>query len=481
VFYLFLGVLKLPDFGILGAVSLQNQTVTMGPRDRRQTPQDDLFRSALGNLLDQRHPLVKLAARIDWLVFEQEWGELFVSTTGRPAAPPRLIAGLLYLQHAYNLSDEAVVERWVENPYFQFFCGEKYFQHEMPIDASSLTRWRQRIGEAGVELLLAETVAVAKRGGIVRRQSLERITVDTTVQEKAVSYPTDAKLYACGIRSLTKQARQHGIALRQSYARKAPQALLMVNRYAKAKQSRRKRRMTRRLKTYLGRVTRDIERTLEHAPQATKAAFQEPLHRANRLLNQTRKSKHKLLAWHAPEVEVIGKGKVAKPWEFGVKVSVAVTNRESFVIGARSMPGNPYDGHTLAEALEQAEILSGVRAKRCYVDRGYKGAEVPGVRIFRSGQKRGVNTRTLKRELKRRSAVEAVIGHLKTDGRMDRCRLKGALGDALNAVLVAAGHNIRLLLRAMADLLRQILGRLSVALSAVLPQHRAEAERPATA
>ncbi len=187
---------------------------------------------------------------------------------------------------------------------------------------------------------------------------------------------------------------------------------------------------TRRLKTYLGRVTRDIERKLEPAPPATQALFREPLEKANRLLHQTRQSKNKLLSWHAPEVEVIGKGKVAKPWEFGVKVALAVTNRERFVLGCRSMPGNPYDGHTLAETLEQAEILC------------------------------GVNTRALKRELKRRSAIEAVIGHLETDGRMDRCRLKSALGDALNAVLVAAGHNLRLLLRAMANLLRRILERL---------------------
>jgi IS5 family transposase len=217
----------------------------------------------------------------------------------------------------------------------------------------------------------------------------------------------------------------------------------------------RKRRETRRLKSYLGRVTRDIERKLGNAPQATQAVFRQPLEKAHRLLQQTRKSKNKLLSWHAPEVEVIGKGKLAKPWEFGVKVALAVTNRESFILGCRSMPGNPYDGHTL----EQAAILSGVAAKRCYVDRGYKGVEVPGVRIFHSGQRRGVNTRALKDELKRRSAIEPVIGHLKSDGRMDRCRLKGALGDALNAELVAAGHNIRLLLRAIANLLRQILGR----------------------
>ena len=453
----------------------------MGPRDERHTPQNDLFRNELANLIDPRHPLVKLAHRIDWSVFDRQWGELFASPTGRPAAPPRLIAGLLYLQHAYNLSDEAVLERWLESPYFQYFCGEPYFQHELPIDPSSLTRWRQRIGEEGVEELLAQTIETARREGVVKCQSLERVTVDTTVQEKAITYPTDAKLYARGIRNLVKQARRHGLALRQSYARKAPEALLKVNRYAKARQMKRKRRETRRLKTYLGRVTRDIERKLEGAPESTKSTFRDPLDRAHRLLKQTRKSKSKLLSWHAPEVEVIGKGKVAKPWEFGVKVSVAVTNRESFVVGCRSMPNNPFDGHTLAETLEQTEILTGIAPKRCYVDRGYQGVAVPGVQIFRSGQRRGVNTRTLKRELKRRSAVEAVIGHMKTDGRMDRCRLKGAIGDALNAVLVAAGHNIRLLLRAMAALLRQILGRLQAAIEAGARNDEAESALRAAA
>ena len=220
---------------------------------------------------------------------------------------------------------------------------------------------------------------------------------------------------------------------------------------------RRKRRETKRLKTYLGRVYRDLNRKLADHPHAVQMAFREPLAKAWRLLRQERGSKEKLLSWHAPEVEVIGKGKVAKPWEFGVKTTVAVTNRESFVVGCRSLPGNPYDGHTLPEALEQVEILTGVAPKRCYVDRGYRGAAVPGVAIYRSGQRRGVNTRQLRRELKRRSAIEAVIGHMKTDGRMDRCRLKGRLGDALHAVLCAAGHNIRLLLRHLAAFLRRLL------------------------
>ncbi len=245
----------------------------------------------------------------------------------------------------------------------------------------------------GVELLLAETATVARGSGLVKRQSLERVSVDTTVMEKVVSYPTDAKLYARGLRQLVRLAQKHGVRLRQSYVRKAPLALLLVNRYAKARQMRRKRCETKRLKTYLGRVYRDINRELCDHPQRLREAFVEPLGKAWRLLRQTRSSKGKLLAWHAPEVEVIGKGKLAKPWEFGVKTTLAVTNRESFVVGCQTLPGNPYDGHTLPEALQQVETLTGIAPKRCYVDRGYRGSAVPGVAIYRSGQRRGVNTR----------------------------------------------------------------------------------------
>ena len=161
----------------------------------RPPEQADLLRPRLVDLIDLRHELVKLTALIDWEVFEREWSGFFPSATGRPAIPPRLVAGLLYLQHAYRLSDEAIVARWVENPYYQHLTGETFFQHRLPIDPSSLTRWRKRIGEEGVEWLLTQTIEAGRKSGAIDESSVKRVAVDTTVMEKAIAYPTDARLY----------------------------------------------------------------------------------------------------------------------------------------------------------------------------------------------------------------------------------------------------------------------------------------------
>ena len=222
---------------------------------------------------------------------------------------------------------------------------------------------------------------------------------------------------------------------------------MMANRYSHAKHMKRKRKMLKQLKTLVGRVYRDIERQLDNQSDAVKSAFKETLAKTQRILNQQPQDKNKLYSFHATEVECIAKGKVHKKYEFGVKVGITVTNKSNFVLGARSFPGNPYDGHTLESCLEQAEILSGTRAKEAFVDLGYRGVEVPGITIYKARQKRGVDTRRLKRALKRRNAIEPVIGHLKNDGLLGRNYLKGELGDAMHAILCGAGHNIRLILR----------------------------------
>ena len=278
--------------------------------------------------------------------------------------------------------------------------------------------------------------------------------VDTTVQEKAVAHPTDSRLLNAAREKLVEAAQREGIELRQSYARVGPQKQLQAGRYAHAKQYKRMRGAIGSLRTWLGRVIRDVER--KAATPSPKLA--EILTRAKRLHAHKREDKNKLYAWHAPEVECIAKGKARTPYEFGVKVSLAVTAKEGFVVGMRSMPGNPYDGHTLAEQLEQVEILTGVRPKEAFVDRGYRGGEVPeGCAMYVSGQKRGV-TAALKRWIKRRSAIEPHIGHMKSDGLLGRCHLKGAEGDAMHAVLCGAGHNLRLLLNRLRAFLRLLYG-----------------------
>jgi transposase, IS5 family len=274
----------------------------MRPRRPKATPCEDLFRARLSNQLDLKHPLIRLAGLIEWESFETEFGALYHATLGRPGKPTRLMVGLSYLKHSYNLSDEQVCERWVENPYWQFFCGFDYLQHNLPIEPSSLTRWRERIGASGMERLLAATVEAALASGAVRPSSLERVTVDTTVQPKAIAFPLDSRLYHRGREILVRLAAKHGVKLRQSYHRLGKRALRLANRYAHARQMRRARREIRRLKTFLGRVARDVGRKIGGRP-GLAPHFAQPLARVARLLAQQRLDHGKLYALRAPEVE----------------------------------------------------------------------------------------------------------------------------------------------------------------------------------
>jgi transposase, IS5 family len=432
----------------------------MRPKQPKAEPQEDLFRARLQNLVDPRHPLVRLAGLIDWGRFETEFGALYVDG-GRPGLPTRLMAGLHLLKHMAGLSDEAVCARYLDSPYAQLFCGEAHFQHAPPLDRSSMTRWRQRIGPERLEVLLIESLAAAQRGGAVEQKHLRRVTIDTTVQPKAVTHPTDSKLLQRGIEILARLARRHGIRLRQSYLRVARKARREAAKLIYSGRPRQAERQVRRLRTWLGRLFRDIGRKIA-GNAALKAAFAGPLGLIARLLRQRRedRGRDKLYSLHAPEVECIGKGKAHARFEFGVKVSIATTNALApggqFVLGARALPGNPYDGHALAEQIAQAERLTGGGIERAYVDRGYRGHDADRARVILSGQKRGI-TPTIRRERRRRSAIEPVIGHMKSDGHLGRNFLRGAGGDATNLILAAAGHNLRLLRAWLAWLLAFLL------------------------
>lgn len=431
----------------------------MGPKPR--TPENnDLFRQRLDELVNLSHPLVQLAQHIDWSVFEHGWVGFFPSHRGRPATRPRLVAGLLYLQHTFALSDEAVVWGWVENPYWQLFCGETWFQHQPPIDPSSLTRWRQRIGAEGMEWLLAQTIEAAASAKVIKQHSLDKVIVDSTVQEKAIAYPTDSKLLNRGRQQLVQLVAETGITLRQNYNRIAPKLAGQIARYAHAKQYRRMRNHLKKLKTLVGRVWRDVSRQLAQVPQHLKPKVTDLLQKVERLLKQQPQDNHKLYSLHAPEVACINKGKSRQPYEFGVKVSVMTTHKEGLVVGMRSLPGNPYDGHTLHLALEQAAVLMQQQPKEVFVDLGYRGATVPaGVKVYHRKLRRGITAR-LKRDIRRRSAIEPVIGHMKNDGRLRRNWLQGTEGDAFHAILCGCGHNLRMILRKLRLLLVLIFLRL---------------------
>jgi IS5 family transposase len=435
----------------------------MRPKERRESGEQDLFRSRLDQIIDLEHALVKLAKAIDWGFLEEKFGAAYSDKSGQPPLPTRLMAGLAILKHTYDLSDEVLCERWVENPYYQYFCGEEFFQHRLVFDRSSLTRWRQRMGEERALALLQESLAAAARMQALRPKDLARVVVDTTVQPKAVMFPTDARLIDRARTRLVRLAQKLGVELRQSYARVGKFALIKHQRYAHAKQFRRAKRALRKLRTYLGRVIRDIQRKIAGS-EDLRLAFVRPLYLAERVLSQDRHQRgRKVYSLHAPEVECIGKGKAHKPYEFGVKVSVATTIAPSaggqFVTHAAALPGNPYDGHTLAKVIPAIEALVGNVLTRIVADAGYRGHNAPPERrfqVYTAGQKRGV-TDEIKRAFRRRAAIEPVIGHLKDDHRMGRNHLAHPAGDAINPVLAAAGYNFRRLIQWLRILLLKIL------------------------
>ena len=415
----------------------------MKPKKQHETP--DLFRSRLDQILNHHHPIFRLANQIDWSVFEEQFGKTYDEKNGRPGCPIRLMVGLHYLKYAFNESDESVVSHFLENPYWQYFCGYEYFLHHLPIDSSSLTRFRKRLGSGGFEELFKQTVETAKRENHLTRSHLNKVNIDTTVQEKAIAFPTDARLYFKMRAALVRAAEARDIELRQNYKRVAKSSLAKQGRYSHAKQTRRARRETRRLRTMLGCVYRDILRKINDPDDELKTL----LHRANQILQQQREDKKKLYSVYAPEVECISKGKVHKRYEFGCKVGLVTTSRDNWIVGVQAFHDNPYDGHTLPACIYETKRYSGWHPKEAYVDLGYRGHLYKGTETqvnivdFRHMKRK---TRAVRYWFKRRAAIEPVFGHLKSDNRMSKNYLRGSHGDQINALLCACGFNLRKLL-----------------------------------
>jgi IS5 family transposase len=424
----------------------------MRPKEAEDRGQQDMFRSRLDQILDLGHPKAILAEKIDWRFLSETLGEVYSDGPGQPPLPTRLMAGLHILKYTDDLSDEELCARWLENPYYQYFCGEEFFQHRLPFDRSSMTRWRQRMGDERLLALLQESLAVAVKTKAAKPSDFTRVIVDTTVQEKNVAFPTDAKLIHRARERLVRQAKVAGVDLRQSYTRVGKKALIAYQRYAHAKQYKRARKQLRKLKSYLGRTIRDIRRKIK-GNEALENAFRRPLWLGQRVMTQKpRDPLPKIYSLHAPEVECIGKGKAHKPYEFGVKASVATTEKRckggQFAVHAMALPGRPYDGHTLETVIPAIEATTGAILKRILADAGYKGHNAPGpykFRVYTTGQKRRV-TPAIKRQMRRRAAVEPVIGHIKNEHRMGRNYLAHKQGDAINPILAAAGYNFRLVL-----------------------------------
>ncbi|MFC7411472.1 IS5 family transposase [Hydrogenophaga atypica] len=445
---------------------------------------DDFFRSRIDHMIDLRHPLVVLACRMPWQEIEARVAQVFsrkgragvampdldlfgeqvlrapvASNAGRPRVPLRIMIALLYLKHAFNESDEGVVTRWADTPRWQFFSGCAYYEDRQPCDATTLVKFRQLLGDEGVEELLAQTINVAVELKLIKPQELTRVIVDSTVQHKAIAHPTDSRMLETARVKLVEAAKDAGIDLKQTFAKEGQQLNRKAGRYAHARQFKRMRSAIKRQRTIVGRLQREVERKAGAIGAAVREALGETLNKARRIVDQSgqrkaAKGQPKLYAWHAPEVDCISKGKARTPYEFGVKVGIASTLQGNLIVGARAFHGNPYDGHTLHEQLEQAAILmqdSRSKPATAFVDLGYRGvdADNPDVHIVHRGKAKRISEQERKL-LRRRQAIEPIIGHLKADHRMDRCNLKGGQGDRLHAVLCAAGYNIRWLLRMIA-------------------------------
>ena len=460
----------------------------------------DFFRARLDSMIDLRHPLATLTKRMPWAAVEtaiapklaraarpakQASGEDLlgefalefgggVSPAGRPRLPIRLMASLLYLKNSFNLSDEELVERWSENVQWQFFSGMDYYEPRPPCDATQIGRFRRVLGEEGLEQLLKATIDTAVEIKAIKPAGFERVIVDTTVQSKAIAHPVDSRLLEIARHKVVSAAKRAGIALKQTYAKEGKTLRRQAGGLAHAKQFKRVKRIVKRQRTILEVVMREVRRKQravkaavaavaaggapDHAAASPKAVsdLMMWLERAERIRTQQRHDKNKLYALHAPEVECISKGKARTPYEFGVKVSLAVTHKQGLMVGARSFTGNPYDGHILSAQLEQTTNLLqdiGRAPKQAVVDLGYRGvdADNPGVEIIHRGRWQSMSAHH-KRLLKRRQAIEPAIGHIEADHRRDRCWLQGSAGDTLHALSCAAGHNIRWLLRAIAQI-----------------------------
>ena len=445
---------------------------------------EDFFRLRLDHMIDLRHSLAVLSSRMPWQQIEASVAHIFSgkvragkklagidlfgeqiqmsavkSNAGRPRVPLRIMIALLYLKHAFNESDEGVVQRWSETPVWQFFGGRAYFDQSLPCDSTTLVKFRSLLGEDGVEELLAQTITAAVNMKLISPKELATVVVDSTVQPKAIAHPTDSKLLETARQKLVEAAKGAGIDLKQTFAKEGRLLRFKAGRYAHAKQFKRMGRAIKRQRTIVARIARQMERGASALTQAVRDALQSSLAKARQIVAQAASRKNtsttpKLYAWHAPEVECIAKGKSKTPYEFGVKVGIASTLKHNLILGARSFAGKPYDGHTLYEQLEQAAILmqeTGQKPLTAYVDLGYRGvdADNPDIAIKHRGKFKTLTDQERKL-LKRRQAIEPIIGHLKADHRMDRCYLKGEQGDRLNAVLCAAGYNIKWLLRMIA-------------------------------
>lgn len=405
---------------------------------KKNTSQIGFF-SLFQDLLNTKHPLFILANTVNWQVFEDAFLPLYCVDNGRPAKPIRLMVGLLMLKHIRTISDESVVEQWAENSYYQYFCGETSFVPAAPCEASELVHFRNRIGKAGMELIFIESINI---NGDDSKE--DKIKVDTTVQEKNITYPTDAKLHKKIINKCQAISERENLPVRQAYTFTLKK-LSVAQRFRNHPKNKGKAiKADKKIKTIAGRLVRELERNL-----APDSRYQNRIDLFKKVLAQKRTDKNKIYSLHEPHVNCISKGKEHKKYEFGNKVSISVTENTGVIVGVLSFSNNPYDGHTLPAVLEQYQRIFKTTPKEATADRGYRGQTQIGTtkinipKPFNDKLLSKYEQRKLRKQFKRRAAIEPVIGHLKTDHRVARNFYKGIKGDETNILLAAAAFNFK--------------------------------------
>ena len=413
---------------------MQNMLGKLKPQNQR-----DIFKPMLRDFIDPRHELVVLSGQVDWKWIENELSGKY-SHTGQPSKPVRLMVGLLLLKQMYNLGDETVMEAWIRDPYMQYFCGESIFQWQQPCDPSDLVHFRNRIGKEGAEKILQLSFGGHKDD----IQKADKVIVDTTVQEKNVTFPTDVKMQCKVMEACREIAREHNIELRQSYVRVEQQTLLKLRFGHHPRKIKQAKKARKKIKTICGRLVREIRRKL---PDDLLPVYWDQLKRFEQIIKQQRHDKDKIYSVHEPDVWCIAKGKQHKPYEFGSKTSVSMLPGCNVVVGVMSFKGNPYDGDTMQPALEQTERLTEKIFDVAIGDRGYRGRKHIGhwevVTPGNSYPKNRSKRERLRKLCKSRSAIEPIIGHMKTEHRMGRNYLKGFQGDEINALLAGAALNMK--------------------------------------
>ena len=407
----------------------------------RNQDQLNLLQSSLKSMLNPKDPLYQLADKMDWDYFEKEFAVYYIDF-GRPAKPIRLMISLIILKQMHGISDDEVVESWTHNPYWQYFSGMDVFQWEFPCASSDLTHFRNRIGPKGAEKILKHSIDIHAKDA----HEME-VVVDSTVQEKNITFPTDVKLCRKIISRCRKIAKAESIDLRQSYVRIEKQ-LMLAQRFRNHPRNKKKALAAgRKLKTIAGRLLRELDRNLSEEIQKKYALFFEL---SNKILSQQRQDKQKIYSLHEPEVYCISKGKDHKKYEFGTKASIVLTKNTGIIVGAMNIH-NQYDGHSLPDVLEQTEKLTGRRPKAAIVDRGYRGKKKIGATMIIAPKSGKGNTKYEKQKarqrFRRRAGIEPIIGHLKSDHGMLRNYLKGSVGDDINIMLAAAAFNYKKMLR----------------------------------